>query len=391
MVILIFLPLISISNRVRSNQVSHNNKIKLSGTNFPPFIIDDLGNGNYTWEEAEDEFWCSGDGTKGNPYIINNLDIDGTDASACIYIKNSDCYFEIINCWLYNSYSCGIIIKNARFGRIFLNNCSDNYCHGIFLEKSHNISIESNTAFNNQIGDGMRLLNATNCTITGNNLRYNHWSGILLFQSSYCTVSGNTVMYNYDGGISVRFRSNYNVVSSNTILNNLGNCLEEGSSCSGNTFTNNGACTVVNVYDPDIWGDDNNNENEDEPNAGYPNFDLIILIIVIVLAILGVCLIGGLFVKDDVILTDNRKKYYYAQKPEKIEQSKPVYFEELYEGVYEFSVSKNLAPHWLLVSIGDKKSGSFSKAIIPEDLKSLEFSKITFFYKGNRIILRGYD
>ncbi|TKJ24165.1 MAG: hypothetical protein CEE43_00345 [Promethearchaeota archaeon Loki_b32] len=35
-----------------------------------PFIIDDQGYGNYTWEEAVIEPWCSGGGTWSPPYLL---------------------------------------------------------------------------------------------------------------------------------------------------------------------------------------------------------------------------------------------------------------------------------------------------------------------------------
>ncbi len=51
-----------------------------------------------------------GNGTAGNPYIIENLEIDGSGAEACIYIQNTIKYFTIRNCTLENADGSGVSI-----------------------------------------------------------------------------------------------------------------------------------------------------------------------------------------------------------------------------------------------------------------------------------------
>ncbi|GAG60313.1 unnamed protein product, partial [marine sediment metagenome] len=75
-----------------------------------PFIIDDDEGGDYTWAEAVLEDWCNGSGTWGNPYIIENISINGQASTidCCIRIKDSEVHFTIRNCNFYNSSGNGV-------------------------------------------------------------------------------------------------------------------------------------------------------------------------------------------------------------------------------------------------------------------------------------------
>ena len=45
----------------------------------------------------------AGDGSLGTPWIIENLEIDGTGFGYCIYIGNTTDYFEVRDCYLHNA------------------------------------------------------------------------------------------------------------------------------------------------------------------------------------------------------------------------------------------------------------------------------------------------
>jgi hypothetical protein len=70
-----------------------------------PIYIDDLatGVGAHNWTWAETQPWCSGSGSWTEPYVIENVTIDGQSSDSCIEIRNSDAYFIVRNCSLYNS------------------------------------------------------------------------------------------------------------------------------------------------------------------------------------------------------------------------------------------------------------------------------------------------
>ena len=106
-----------------------------------PFIIDNSGGGDYTWAEAALEEWCSGSGTWNDPYLIENVSINGFYISTCLEIRNSfNIPFSVKNCTFYNSgFSYhGIRLDNARNGKI-INSNALNCQYGIllFLQYQH--------------------------------------------------------------------------------------------------------------------------------------------------------------------------------------------------------------------------------------------------------------
>jgi len=164
--------------------------------NLAPFVIDDSGGGDYTWEEASAETWCSGSGTLEEPYLIENVTIDGGNSGNCITIKNSDKYFRIENC----------------------------------------------TVFNSGAGDfdaGIHLYYVGNGTLINNNCSFNNNNGIILYHSCFNnTISGNDIHDNLDEGIHVRY-SLYNTFSENTIYNHAGYCGLYFYNSHNNTFNDN--------------------------------------------------------------------------------------------------------------------------------------------------------
>ena len=64
-----------------------------------PILID----GNSAWQTIVTEPWCSGAGTWNDPYIIENVYMDGQNSGSCIEIRNSDVFYIIRNSTLYNS------------------------------------------------------------------------------------------------------------------------------------------------------------------------------------------------------------------------------------------------------------------------------------------------
>ena len=59
---------------------------------------------NNNWSATESNFsWCTGSGTWTNPYIIQDLIINSQNSSYGILIENSQEFFKIENCTVYNS------------------------------------------------------------------------------------------------------------------------------------------------------------------------------------------------------------------------------------------------------------------------------------------------
>jgi len=180
--------------------------LKISDIYVESFIhIDGRIPGN--WSATTSYDWCNGDGSWGNPYIIENVTIDASSSptGSGILIEDSKKeYFIIRNCTVYNSghksYDGGMKLENTNNGTIINNNCSDNENCGIFLD-----------------------YNCINNTILNNLISNNSEHGIYL--KVYCnenTISGNTVYTNDGNGIFV-WNSDNNIISRNNVSNNF-NC-----------------------------------------------------------------------------------------------------------------------------------------------------------------------
>jgi len=178
--------------------------------------IDDT-NPSANWSAAKIAGICTGSGTYSDPYVIEDLIIDGGGTGSGIWIQNSIKYFRIENCTIYNS-DIGIHLwPEAHNGTLVDNNCSSNNVYGIEIEECKNCTVSGNILENN--GDGIHVKVGTDITISGNTANNNSGMGMYLEICSYLDVLNNDVNYNgwvglYLGGFS------YGTVKGNTINNN---------------------------------------------------------------------------------------------------------------------------------------------------------------------------
>ena len=249
-----------IGNRIQANgygcistQSSLNTKEEWNVCNYiiDPFIIDELGGGNFTWYQISQFAWCSGDGSYTNPYSIESIVVDAQSVGSCIRIENSYTkYFIIDGCLTMNAQAtggeAGIVLDTVQNGTILNCEIIDNYL-GIYLTYSENITIKGNSiddntgqgivlyqSKNNQIIDNEQsvslyyglFLNAgsNNNSISGNIFQENtgaatHGDGIRIRDSESNNLTENLLMYN-DKGIRIEDSSHYNKIINNTILNN---------------------------------------------------------------------------------------------------------------------------------------------------------------------------
>jgi parallel beta-helix repeat protein len=210
-----------------------------------PIYIDDLatGVGAHNWTWAETQPWCSGSGSWAYPYVIENVTINGQGSGNCIEIKNSDAYFIIQNCSLYNSdlnpYYAGIKLNYIDNGKIINTTCKNNF-FGIFLDESNNNTLSGNNVNYNY--QGIRLWDSNNTMISGNNASNNHFPGIRLWNSNNNTLSGNNASNNNDHGIYLSKSNNNTLLGDNASYNYFyGIFLDESNNntLSGNTANNN--------------------------------------------------------------------------------------------------------------------------------------------------------
>ena len=233
--------------------ISYGNTFELNNLNgeHDPILIDDNGGtaDAYTWAEIDQlTYWITGSGTGNDPYIIEDLIIDGHQADSSISIIDSEEVFIIQNCVLTNStdatsYDAGINLDDTTNGTIQYNNISWNIGNGICLrETSENITIFNNTIHNNY--RGIYFFRGDNSNITENVIYTNTDEGIYLYQSENNLIYNNTIYDSGDNGIQLWY-GEFTEILNNTIYNcaDAGILLDNDSfnnTMSGNSLYNNG-------------------------------------------------------------------------------------------------------------------------------------------------------
>ncbi|MFX1503824.1 MAG: nitrous oxide reductase family maturation protein NosD [Promethearchaeota archaeon] len=169
---------------------------KLTGSTI---LIDD-SNSSRDWAYTEANYdWCSGSGTIGDPYVIENVTIDGQYSRSCIEIRNSNVHFEIRNCTLYHGGyylsifdpDAGIRLDHVTNGVLVNNNCSYNIYDGIHLFYSSGITVSENTLNNNF--KGIDLVDSDNNDISGNIIKNSIEYGIYIEWSDSNTIYNNNM------------------------------------------------------------------------------------------------------------------------------------------------------------------------------------------------------
>ena len=202
--------------------------------------IDDNDPGKNWAYTALNYDWCSGSGSWTNPYLIENVTIDGFPFSNCIEIKNSSTYFIIRNCTLNDPYSnyFGIYLFNTNNSNLVDNICSDQNEAGIYLDHSYNNTLSGNNV-SGYPGNGIELSYSDNNILSGNTLNV-YTYGIYLDYSYNNTLSENSAE-NAFVGARLDYSDN-NTLSENTANNNnVGFSIHNSHNnmFSGNTASNN--------------------------------------------------------------------------------------------------------------------------------------------------------
>ncbi|MHA2278248.1 MAG: NosD domain-containing protein, partial [Candidatus Kariarchaeaceae archaeon] len=173
--------------------------------------------GNDEFLETVDKENWAGNGTKNNPYIIENLEIVGFSSSSLIEIINVDIHFRIVNNFLSGG-RVGINFVNVQNGTIENNIVTFNTGFGILISFSKNNTITQNTIANNRYG--IWLDTSPNNTIV-KNVFDNNDDGIYLYFSEETVISKNVVSSSSFDGINM-FVSRKSIISDNLILYNPG-------------------------------------------------------------------------------------------------------------------------------------------------------------------------
>jgi len=263
-----------------------------------PFVIDDTGNGHYTWSEIVTLPWCSGSGMSNDPYIIEFIKIDGNDVTSCLTIRESDVFFTLRNSSFFNAGNdenddAGIKLIYVSNGTLLHLNSSLNNANGIVL-------------------DSCQYINITSCSVN-----YNSLSGILMIDSNYTRIINNTNTISYNDVYGIRLiRSHHNNITNNIINNNnlIGIYLDNSdfNLIDWNTILGNGDAISDEGQNNDIG----NNNITSSGGFTFP-FDILIMALIITIAISGS--IGAvIMVKKRISTSRKEEKEISEKKKEKI-------------------------------------------------------------------------
>ena len=204
----------------RNLEYGNRYNVKRNGYGVLSSIIIDDDDPSINWMTTAATYdWCSGSGTWNDPYIIENVVIDGQDSSNCLEIRDSILYFIIRNCTFYNAGpfgKAGILLYNVKNGILINLNCSDNN-YGILLDESENNTVSGNIAYDNW--DGIKLRDSKNNTVS-ENIANDNGDGIVLSGCENNIVSGNTANNNFISGINLFWDSSSNKVLENIVNHN---------------------------------------------------------------------------------------------------------------------------------------------------------------------------
>ena len=217
---MIFLSLCSMNNtQFRDNFNSDTlmvNNPKISKISPKIHII-----GNTGWASFYAEGNCTGAGTSTIPYVISNREIDAGGSGSGITIENSDAYFEIRNCTIWNTggswNDAGINLNGVKNGLIENNTLYDNW-HAIRFVNS-----EDNHILKNTIRDGFNIgvffdTNSHYNTVSKNIMK-DGTNGVQSYSSnSNITIYNNTIMSNTYG---LRLQGVNHTITDNFLNENL--------------------------------------------------------------------------------------------------------------------------------------------------------------------------
>jgi parallel beta-helix repeat protein len=196
-----------------------------------------------------------GNGTSINPYIIENKVINGEGISPGIYIENTNAFFILRGCEIFNA-TYGIQFQNVTNGELRTNTVHHNVEGGIYLYSSNRSMLWGNRIYNTSSGTGIRLDSSEKCTLSNNTAYNNNYSGIwlkslkhgtlslntvysnkgpggiYLLSSRNCTLSGNFGFNNDREGIYLLSSSNITLAANNLTSNSGGIYLEQSNNCS---------------------------------------------------------------------------------------------------------------------------------------------------------------
>jgi len=270
--------------------------------NAPPFVpgVPLRINSDADFDEAHGVVnWATGDGSQGNPWIIEGLDIDGTGFGYCIYIGNTTDHFIVkdsnlrgasgVSSWPY-FLDTAVTLINVGNCTLYNNTISNNVIYGILLVDSDDNVIDGNEItsnlygvvfsschrnliYNNTIAQndqvGIAIDDGIGNNVLSNTISDQTWvHGIWLNNTQYTNITDNIIADN--GPVGYGIACSYSIsnnITRNNIINNNGPPLGFDTFCFANRiFHNNFINNTQNTPDDATLG--LNQYSDEYPSGG---------------------------------------------------------------------------------------------------------------------------
>ena len=169
-----------------------------------------------------------GNGTAGNPWLIENYEINGSGYGYCIYIGNTTDEFVVRECYLHDASGCyqppyfqdsGLTLNCVQNGTIDQNNISLNDKNGLHLRYSSYNTITNNSLNYNSWENIMVRWNSDNNTIKNNRVTSSCY-GIFINDCCDNLITSNVVLFNIYGIFMDEPNSIKNIIKKNIMSNN---------------------------------------------------------------------------------------------------------------------------------------------------------------------------
>ncbi len=252
--------------------------------------------------QASLEGWA-GDGSQGNPYVIEGLDINAQAIGCPIFIGNTTKFFVIRDCRVQNAdpesdwtywgaaivlFNCihgsvrdnlclngGIVLGRANFNTVAGNDCLG--C-GIGLAFSDSNLIEWNTC-SDSAGTGI-VVQGSNNEISNNTCRRNSVIGIAIDSGSHNLIIDNYLSENVICGVDLLAWSSWSIVARNVCISSPNDGIDvsgssnnsiEDNTCAQNGFAGICLTSLSWVVGSQIVGIYNSTQNQVRSNLCYYN------------------------------------------------------------------------------------------------------------------------
>ena len=229
---MLFLLIFTVSNQININdnhettqedQQNRATNLKRAGfwNNFTFIHITNLN-----WTTANETDWCSGSGTWGDPYVIENMVINASASPiGCgIFIENSvNVYFTIRNVTIFEG-TIGIKLENTNKGTIVDSVLSDNVESGIYMANCVNNTISGNELINNGMYGIYLYTSCLNNIIIGNTVKNvgTNFQDTGIYLANNCDdneIIDNYLFDNNVHGINIENLCDRNLIYNNTFTN----------------------------------------------------------------------------------------------------------------------------------------------------------------------------